>query len=358
MASGAGGVVGGFEGRKKHLGQLAKVFHNRHGTWSDFGQFLKVIFGEASESTIGAAITSRLQGGVPLLKEIDCRHNPPSGRHSNFLQADSQALSSIGFNPLVSHERYHRPCVTMGSFDKDKNPGLVTHDLCIKALRFLRSIGKGDPGDATGRDRTYDDELNPTSSPLTTVSTVAESYSSIQSSNVLDRTGPRDTKRVRLSGMGDESFEDSDVEEVFLNIAKELGDDVAGDTVAEDPTDSEDSLYRDGQLRRSTKMRVATLAYLCNFADQPDLLRREFRRLREDPELYVLHLCGCGLCLGKSDSGIRIGGCCEKTHLKLGSAVENSRHRTFHETIRLAVDDDYPTLVGIVHRSVGGDGVF
>ncbi len=355
MSTGAGGL--GEVGRGKHLGQIAKVFRGRHGTWSDFGRFLKSIFGE--ELDIGRQPAERR---TRPLENIVCRHNE-GGRHFRFLAANQATPGTT----LAAHERYSRPCVYTGSFDKKKNPGLVVFDLCAKANRFLLSIGKGDPNDSAGRDREYDNELNPPSSPLTTASLVTDSFTSIRSVNVLDTSGPRDPKRVRLNEVEGESstdpatqdaeyIEDSDVEQALSSIAEEVQDDVADETVAEDSSLSESSLVEEGQPRQSTKMRAATLAYLCNFADEPTKLRDEFRRLRENPDLYVLHLCGCGIC--GMDGRTRVFGCCERTHLKLGSAVENSQHRIYHDMMRLAVNEDYATLVDIVHRAPHGDGLF
>jgi hypothetical protein len=108
--------------------------------------------------------------------------------------------------------------------------------------------------------------------------------------------------------------------------------------------------------RRSTKMRVATLAYLWKFADHPRQLRDEFRRLRTDHDLQVLHLCGCGLC--KEENGTRVSGCVERTHLILGTAVMNGHHRTFHETLALCQVSDYTDLCRIFHNTQAGLGVF
>jgi len=51
-------------GRSKHLARLATVFRHRHGTWADFGGFLKDYFERSAQ-------------------EIPCRHNH-RGRHHGF----------------------------------------------------------------------------------------------------------------------------------------------------------------------------------------------------------------------------------------------------------------------------------
>jgi hypothetical protein len=109
--------------------------------------------------------------------------------------------------------------------------------------------------------------------------------------------------------------------------------------------------------RSSTKMRGATLGYLWGFAENPARLRTEFRRLRGDGSLWVLHLCGCGLCTA-TDQGQRSRGCCEWSHLTLGSSVANARHRTYHEVMSSTRVEDYPALCGIIHRGVDGEGLF
>lgn len=103
-------------------------------------------------------------------------------------------------------------------------------------------------------------------------------------------------------------------------------------------------------------MRAATLGYLWNFADNPQQLRTEFRRLRSDRTLYVLHLCGCGICY-ETSSGVRVKGCVERSHLKLGSHEENERHKLYHQMLSFAQVSDYANAVAIIHRSLDGDGI-
>jgi len=108
--------------------------------------------------------------------------------------------------------------------------------------------------------------------------------------------------------------------------------------------------------RSSTKMRTATLAYLCQFWADPGRLEEEFSRLLKRPDLHILHLCGCGLCQkvpsGPGLGGTRILGCTEPTHLKLGTSEENSLHTSMHRAMNAISNDGYPTLVGLYQQGV------
>lgn len=333
-------------GRSKHLGQLALVFKHRHGTWADFGQFLKHIFSDSP--TAGEVI------GVPKMVKPKCRHNS-GGKHYEILKDCEKNPQKY---PMFAHERYTCRCVSIGAFEDKKNPGLVVADMCNKAKDFLSSIGKGDPNEATGRDFEFEPA---TSSPLTSPghSQVPDSQGSIDLGNIVD--GPRVPGGESFDG--DDLFADEDVLvelQPLLGEVNEVGSRPQTASSIETLSgfgDSQDSVL---QLtgRSSTKIRAATLGYLWGFADRPTELREEFRKLRRNPDLQVLHLCGCGICYTNAVTGERVPGCCERSHLKLGLAVENGRHTNHHLMMSLAVDDDYPQLCGIVHRAVDGDGLF
>lgn len=111
--------------------------------------------------------------------------------------------------------------------------------------------------------------------------------------------------------------------------------------------------------RLSTKMRVATLAYLLNFADAPEQLAEQFRRLHDDRELFILHLCGCGLSSrNKQRHNIWHGGCCEKTHLQLGYHEENHAHRCYHYTITTVKPEDYTVVCESIRKTTYGKNLF
>src|SRR5208282_3001385 len=197
-------------GRSKHLASLAQVFRHRHGTWADFGSFLQTLFGERPSAGLGVA-----PPGI-----VGCRHTP-GGRHYPVLQASiGEPLSYTMFD----HERYRRPCICIGSFDINKNPGLVVTDICVKANRFLLSIGRGDEADYSGRDRDYSQPLDPSSSPLTAPqeSAASDSFRSIDPTNVLDSRlrqpgGERAGESQGLSSTySEEFFDDEDVQVELL----------------------------------------------------------------------------------------------------------------------------------------------
>lgn len=105
---------------------------------------------------------------------------------------------------------------------------------------------------------------------------------------------------------------------------------------------------------RSTKMRVATLAYLLRAFSLAGKrgLKLTFMRLRSCEDA-VLHLCGCGIKFTNED-GESCSGCVEPTHLMLGSSQLNHLHLTFHKAMTACTDDDYPEMVRIAHRADPG----
>jgi len=317
-------------GRSKHLARLATVFRHRHGTWADFGGFLKDYFERSAQ-------------------EIPCRHNH-RGRHHGIL-LESQDESDP---PVFDHERYSRACVAVGTFDPDKNSGIVVADLCVQAARFLTSIGKGDPEDATGRDRDYNPPPDPPSSSNPSEHT--DSYGAVDLANVMafrnrvsvvDDGGEVSDEDTSYSG--DSVFEGEGVLEQLDELAPEPGPESQGGLSVEtiEVLSDAGSVDTITDRRSSTKIRAATLGYLRGFADNPVRLRTEFRRLRGDDSLWVLHLCGCGLCI-VADGGQRSRGCCEWSHLTLGSSVANAHHRTYHEVMSHTRVEDYPALCGII----------
>lgn len=356
-------------GRVKHLGQLAMVFRHRHGNWADFGNFLKLVFSSDQQEGTRAAL-------VPAL--VNCRHNP-GGKNWAVLE---EASVNPGAYPMFDHERYSRPCISVGVFDDKKNPGLVVADLCNKARRFLSSIGKGDL--ERGREQDFDVGLLLPSSPRISPgsSQATDSLGAIDPRNVVDglRTPAGDE-----AFDGDEVFDDEDVleelEQLLGGVEEGAAADVRGhllplgasgsqetrgvgghllsqvtiSTVA-GQDDSQDSAPQLGR-RATTKMRAATLAYLWGFADDPQRLREEFRRLRHNPELQVLHLCGCGICYTSEETGNRVLGCVEWSHLRLGSEFENRQHKHWHNCMIYAQPDQYASLCNAAHGSEGGYGI-
>lgn len=344
-----------FRGRYKHLGQLALVFKHRHGSWRDFGQFLKFIFGDLPGSTQTATV-------LPI-REVICRHNNGGKHYESLLGAAQGPLSE---RPVFNHERYFRPCISTGAFEEKKNPGLVVADLCIKASRFLLSIGKGDPEAKTGRDFEYDQTRDDSPSCDESLGD-PESQGAICANNILLQ--PRDRAVQAIPALLDPAQEDSFDHDGFFNNVDTLNDleellavydrpsTPASVTTPTGLAESEDSIIQD-EKRISTKIRVATLGYLWQFADNPVRLREQFRLLRSDPKLYVLHLCGCGISFTDPVSRQRRWGCVERSHLVLGSAEVNMLHKSYHISLCHANPVDYQVLCGVFHRAENGDGIF
>lgn len=96
-------------GRARHLAALKSVFEGTGEPCVYLAVFLKFLFGDITFSSIR-------RREVPQL--IQCRH----------------AMMDQAFAAS--------PCVAMGTWDRNKNPGLVVYDLCLSAMEFLRSLGK------------------------------------------------------------------------------------------------------------------------------------------------------------------------------------------------------------------------
>jgi len=337
-------------GRAKHLGELAQVFKHRHGTWRDFGQFLKREFRDPSGQ-------GTMVGTASGLSEMTCRHNAGGRHHTALAGALGPPVHSPGFN----HERFARPCVSFGSYDAGKNGGLVVHDLCVRAAAFLAATGRGDPNESTRRDFDYDPHSALlSSSPRVGSSQVSDASGDVEMSEDITLT---QAAFESASGMGevggndDGFFDDEDVREAPGQDDTDSGDDSSCSVDVSDIPSSQDSAAQLIARGSSTKMRAATLGYLWNFADDPRQLRTEFKRLRSDATVCVLHLCGCGLCFTEP-SGVKVVGCAERSHLKLGSSEENGRHRTFHHMLELSPVPAYAGLVAIIHQARDGGGVF
>lgn len=298
-------------------------------------------------------------GTTSGLSEMRCRHTL-GGRHHQFLTA---ALASPVDSVVFNHERYTRPCVSHGSYDAGKNGGLVVHDLCVRAAAFLRSIGRGDIRQSTGRDFDYDPSLNlASSSPLGGESELSDDSQMMDLSEDITITASTLITSDDPSEYDDDGFfEDEDVQQEMAALEADLLEPPsteAGTVSASDMPSSQDSVEQWSARRSSTKMRAATLGYLWNFADDWRQLRIEFRRLRSDRNAQVLHLCGCGLCFLEQPGDRRVVGCAERSHLTLGLAGTNDHHKTYHMTLGLTQPSDYVGLVRAIHVGTDGAGLF
>jgi len=229
-------------------------------------------------------------------------------------------------------------------------------------------IGRGNHHEATGRDFSYcpNDEV---ASEASFSSLVWDSQGDIDDRNIIDgsrgRTSASGGARVPHPDdlehfEGDELFEDQDLMEVLLD-EMELARPPSQHSLVTTPSgfsaESHDSMVQFASRPSSTKMRAATLAYLAQFADRPRALRNEFRRLRREKDLMVVHLCGCGLCSAAPD-GTKVLGCTEPSHLRLGTSAENLAHSSFHTTIRSFPAEAFPDMCRWMHTTVYGKDVF
>jgi len=347
-------------GRAKHLYSLLRVFQHRNGSWGDFGRFLESIFTDPSQGGRGLSAT-----------QITCRHNS-GGKHYGVLAAAAAQPENY---PMFDHERYRRPCISTGAFEDGKNPGLVVADLCEKAGQFLSRIGKGDPEGYKGRDFDFEPSSSAPPSSVLGDDDLKESQTS-GDLEVCEIPDSQESQRFRLRSRalgsdngGDEEIRESD----FMGVVEEeeavepsehsgpsamTGWRVQSSAISSGEMPSGDSpLQHDG--RSSTKMRAATLGYLWGFARQPNRLREQFWLLVTRPDLHVLHLCGCGMSY-TTGSGVRIPGCVEYSHLRLGSPRENGHHRNFHIVLSFTPVENYAVQCGLLHQSDSeyGAGIF
>jgi hypothetical protein len=282
---------------------------------------------------------------------------------------------------MFNHLRYSRPCLAFGKGEANKNPGFIVSDTAIKARKFLMSIGKGEKilNSAYDSDEEYDsdaqesesDDLSPgesqvTDLPMSDFSGGPEEDDAEESQRsaylLSDETdyGPvidaEDIEQLMEPYEGDYRANLALQSSVVLGSSPPAVEDVPIMTSDADFDPDDASVQGLGQVRSSTKVRAATLGYLWGFSRDPSRLCEEARRLRDDPTQQVLHLCGCGMPFTRN--GVLVPGCCEWSHLKLGTAEENGRHKSYHTVMGMSETADYPALCDIVHRGQDGEGLF
>lgn len=357
-------------GRRKHLGELAFIFYHRGGTWKDFGDFLLLLWRRRTSSSAEVMTATR----PPVHSDCSCRHNG-DGQHAAELRA--AALDPQNY-PTMAHERYTRPCFGLGSWDKGKNPGLVADDYCTRARNYLSSIGKGQKK-TSAEQGTYEPD-----SQMSGVSEVNSSERSSIDMPDVETDGsfewlveeapapPLESSQESTEFDGEDLFEDQDIVSALLDADDEHGVQEDASDPATRPRSSgtgisslSDYPYSQASrgrgstvARSSTKMRGATLAYLVQFADDPMALKAEFRRLRDRRDLWILHLCGCGICWEGPDGQARLG-CCEPTHLRLGTSEENRAHTAAHLGINYVQPGMYARHCSHLHTALRFcDGLF
>lgn len=334
-------------GRRKHLGRIAPIFYHRGATWGDFGCFLENFF----RGNLHVKKT-----GTVYFHEQKCRHNA-SGCHHALLQSSRELPDQY---PMFNHERYTRPCLSFGKGEEGKNMGFVVSDVCTRARKFLESIGKGVMMCDLVHDEDYDqdvaDEFDSQSSWIGT-SEVDEELPPLEGDIVPSRTGDV------LSSDDDFGPFPLSLEDLEELLEEEADPEPEGDILMSEISDypssvtSTDPVDYQGKVKRSsTKVRAATLGYLWGFWSDPAGLCKAFRTLRRGTD-SILHLCGCGMFYRNQD-GVICPGCCEPSHLKLGTLEENRRHETWHKAMGMARIEDYPALCDIIHRGQYGDDLF
>jgi hypothetical protein len=274
--------------------------------------------------------------------------------------------------------QYTRSCLSFGKGEENKTPGFIVCDTVVKARKYLESIGKGKKiresfwDEASVSESDSEASFDPDSSMLD-----AEELDPMSDESVVEHPDDDVSTGEGSDAQVDESFGEFDVSLEDLQRVMEAYDEEVEELaplplhdlrgVASAPlVGSQDAEFQKsddsydpgrGHARSSTKIRAATLGYLWGFHGDAERLRAETLRLTSNPDLCVLHLCGCGLPY-INNQGVRVPGCCEWSHLKLGTLDENTTHKFYHITMGKAAIADYPALCDIIHRADNGTGLF
>lgn len=356
--------------RKGHLGRLALIFFRRGASWVDFREFLVALFNNEVKAA-GRRNTRSVAGRFHVQK---CRHGP-GGRHFDELRRLTTVVEEDRPALFNSHAGFSRPCLGFGKGDDNKAPGLVMYDLCKDARAWLATRGKGRViRSATPRHHRalghvpddlahlqLDAEVLPHAHPIPEWSEF-----------VLDNPEAwRLWEELCSMGLYPTLIdEDPDAQEIeyqlgglsFTGHSGEEEDRPMSDTLlSSDPGVQSSPNTGIANARTSTKIRVHTLAYLKGANNDTTAFRTRFFQLREQDEL-VLHLCGCGIKFTNpehSDGPQECSGCCEPTHLRLGTSETNLRHRYFHTVMNLVQVADYGEQCRLAWRGQDDcDGIF
>jgi len=254
---------------------------------------------------------------------------------------------------------------------------MVVADLCNRARRFLRDIGKGEKvwslthiRSSDGEDEDYnsaDDEDEGPPSDWVGSSQVQSSNQVSSPALVAQPVAPRDAEPAS-DEYGSLVLSSDDWQELFDIEQKPESEEDEGErkpnrrkllddplTFSEAPEGVANESQESGNAgpRETTKLRVMTLAYLWNFRKDAEGLRRAFKDLT-DGRHWILHLCGCGMpaqYVDRENRQVRYSGCVEGTHLMLGDSEVNRRHLDWHKVMAHAKAEDYPLLCSVAQRS-------
>ena len=106
-----------------------------------------------------------------------------------------------------------------------------------------------------------------------------------------------------------------------------------------------------GYTRKSTKQRLPVLFYLLYHSDTCESFKLAFKQLCK-PDLYLVHLCGCGL-----NTDTLRGACVVGSHLKLAPLELNREHVHFHFVLaQLPSKESYLATLNAIRG--GSDGKY
>lgn len=228
-------------------------------------------------------------------KRMVCRHNDGGG-HAGLLA--NTTVASL-------HPHMLKPCIAVGTYEEKKNNGIRKSSLRTSILRYLDQF-RGER--AVG----YISDSQPD---------ILEGETDHLGTDFLD---------------DDEQLEAGSQYSIGLSSIATTSHAISA--------------------RSSTKMRCHLLAYLYKYARNAHQLRQVIRGLRGDGNLWVLHLCGCGV--GDTYQHLRSDGCSEPSHLMVGPWGVNENHRGHHWALCNNTAFNYPQLVALIQDGIDGDGIF
>jgi len=110
-----------------------------------------------------------------------------------------------------------------------------------------------------------------------------------------------------------------------------------------------------GQVR--TGFRIHNLTYLLGVwerapvASRAYALRAAAMELESGADVFILHLCGCGLCLSNSAKN---DGCVEPSHLRTGDKRINDLHTQYHSVLRQSSPANYRPMRAAIRADCEG----
>jgi hypothetical protein len=342
-----GETKGSLTERGSHLGNIVHIFYRRRATWKDFGDFL-------------LALTTGSLHKEGMFLDQACRHGPQTGLQGDYFERVRQGKAKV--HECLIGTPVLEACRSFGKGEDNKTPGMIVQDICTLARKFCEGRGL----EIVKRNIVNDEDFNQEEELSNLLPIINDHIPTgqgdldIQLGDVpnADDTSDYGSFDIALSDL--EDFEDDNLQDLDIGRPNSSDQDIPMSGVPELQS-SQASLgavpkgTKAKGPRKTTKIRVATLAYLANYAHDPAELRRQYHILRDNKKLNVLHLCGCGI---KNSSGYTVAGCSTPSHLILGTQSLNLEHGTYHDMVNGENVHDYLVMTRCIHKRPGCEGLF